>query len=202
MPSKATTKELKAELEQFERERVTDRLGNALGMGTDVAGRRIFLFGEVNTELSHKVVAAMQVLDSVKGTIFVTMNSTGGSESDGYAIYDAIRLAKNKVVIEGYGATQSIAALILQAADVRRLAPECRLMIHNGHVTLHGDVDVDEVAKLNKEVQDHTSRYHNILATRSGLTVDTVRQMCKEETFFTAEQAIKAGFADELIEYA
>lgn len=192
----------KKKVAEISTDEVSNRLSTALGLGVDIEGRRVFLVGEINHEMSYRIVTAVRVLDEYHGPIYITLNSNGGAESDGYAIYDALRVAKNKVVIEAFGAVQSIAAAILQAADVRRVAPECRFMIHNGSVGLHGDIDVDAVAAINREIQDHTGRYHRLLANRSGLKIETIQKMCKEETFLDAESAVKHGFADEVIKYA
>jgi len=170
-----------------------------MSLGVDVPGRRIFLFGEINSEMSYRIVSAFQVLDSTKGPINISLNSPGGSETDGYAIYDVINMSKNRVTIEAYGAVQSMAAAILQAADYRLIAPECRFMIHNGSVGLHGDIDVNTVASLNKEIQSHTARYHKILAERSGQSQKEVERLCKQETFFNAAETVINGFADEVI---
>lgn len=178
-----------------------DRLQSAMQLGVDLKARRIFLVGEIDDDTAYKLITTLNVLDSSKGTIFITLSSPGGLEAQGYAIYDAIRLAKNKVVIEGLGHVQSIAAAIMQAADVRRIAPECRFMIHNGTITLHGDTHVDAIAAIAREVAFHSDRYHKILSTRSGQSVEKIRGMCEAETFLDAQETVKMGFADEVIEY-
>lgn len=141
-------------------------------------------------------------IDSTKGPITIVLSSEGGIESAGYAIFDVIREAQNETTIKGYGAVMSIAAAILQAGTKRLLAPYCRFMIHNGTVPLPvkaGDeIDTTKLIYKAKEAEAMNEIYYDILARRSLLDTEEVADLCERDTYYSAEQAIEAGFADDL----
>lgn len=173
--------------------------GNEPGVAIDDESRQVFLVGAVGDKMAELVLVALNHFDDTDGEVNLTLVSGGGSESSGWAIYDAIRLAKNPVKITAYGLCQSMAALILQAADSRVLAPECRFMIHNGSVGM--EATVGQVRALSKEIEYLTQKYYKTLSARSGLSVEKIQDMCDKETFLSADQAVKLGFADKVLKY-
>lgn len=178
------------------------RVSMTLGTGTDPSNRRIFLVGEVDEETLYRFLVAFTTLDATDGAIQIVMASPGGSEPCGWAIYDAIKLARNTVIIDGYGAVYSIAALILQAGSYRRLTPNCRFMIHNGSVLINGGINSNEAVGMGKEVEKNSIRYAKALQERSPLTLKQVEEMCRAETFLSAEETIQAGFADGTVPFS
>jgi ATP-dependent Clp protease protease subunit len=161
--------------------------------------RQVFLVGAVGDEMAKMVLVALSYFDESEGEVDLVLVSGGGSESAGWAIYDAIRLAKNPVRITAFGLCQSMAALILQAADKRVLAPECRFMIHNGSVGM--EATVGQVRALSKEIEFLTQKYYKTLSVRSGVSISQIKEMCDKETFLSAEQTVKLGFADKVLKY-
>ena len=178
---------------------LTSRIGNCLSLGADPTCNTLYLVGEIDDELAYRFLVGLHVLDSIGMPIKVVMCSPGGSDSAGCAIYDAIRLAKNHVTIDGYGCVQSIAALILQAADCRRLSPETRFMIHNGSINMSGGVDANTMVSIGREIEHNNIRYSRILADRSGKSLSEIKALCNEETYYSANEAVDFGFADEVI---
>jgi len=121
--------------------------------------------------------------------------SHGGQDDAGFAIYDAIEMAKSKVIAHVYGECKSIAVLILQACDTRMLAPNVRLMVHNGSVSF-GSLTMPEVKAYSKEFIDRTYDYVKCISDRTGLSIEQVQTMCDKETYMSAEVALGLGFAD------
>jgi ATP-dependent Clp protease protease subunit len=175
-----------------------DRVGFAVEHGVDVEGRVVYLVGDVDEAVVVRFLAALHVLDAEESPVRVILSSDGGGVDAGMAIYDAIRTTRSRVTVDCYGACQSIAALILQAADVRRVSPECRLMIHNGSVRVE-NTSADTMESIGREVALLNRRYWEILARRSGLTTDRIKEMCQVETYLSAAEAVEAGLADEVI---
>lgn len=165
----------------------------------DPNAREILLFGTVTTELSTQVIFNIRQLDrDAKTNISLVVNSDGGEEYGGWAIYDTLCLARSKIIAQCYGQCMSIAVLILQACDTRLLAPNCRLMIHNGSLTA-GSLSYEKFQVLIKEENVLTKRYYDALAERSGLSVKKVIELCNQETYMDAEEAVKYGFADGIL---
>jgi ATP-dependent Clp protease protease subunit len=171
----------------------------ALGHGIDPETRTIYLVGQIDDEMLFRFTVGFRMLDSSKGPIRIVLNSPGGSETAGFAIYDVLLMARNEVAIDGYGSVQSIAALVLQGADRRRLSPECRFMVHNGTLEFTGPVYQGTVTAIADESKFLTTRYRELLARASKQSIATISDWCDSERYFSAREAIAAGFADVLI---
>lgn len=162
--------------------------------------RTLYVTGTVDGELAHATIVALEQLDRTDGDIRVVLNSDGGGELDGFAIYDAITMCRNKVIIDGYGAVMSIAAAIFMAGDLRRLAPNCDFMIHNGFMDeLDPTMSQDEIKAMAEGITRRTQRYYDILTQGSQQGAEVVEAWCKDETTFSAQEALEAGFCDEII---
>ena len=164
----------------------------------DEDGREILIFGSINAAVASQVVSGLHQLDrAAKSNINLIMASSGGEEMPGWSIYDALCLAKSKVICQCLGECMSIAALILQGCDTRLLAPNCRTLIHNGTVAYNGPLDNVRIAL--KEENFLTQMYYEKLAERSNLTVNEVKDLCDAETYMSAEKFIEYGFADGIL---
>lgn len=170
-----------------------------LQAGVDSSRRRLYLMGEVDAIMAYRLIVALQKIDETDGDITIVINSGGGEESAGYAIYDAITMARNKVVIEAYGHVCSIAAAIFQAADLRKMAPNSQFMIHNGTMSTGEDVQQNIIVDLADQIKRNNIRYHSILANRSKLSYTEVEDACERDTFYSAEECVKNGFCDEIL---
>lgn len=165
-----------------------------------MAARTLYITGSVDSELAHHAIVALEKLDRTDGEIRIVLNSDGGSERDGYAIYDAITMCRNRVIIDGYGSVQSIAAAIFQAADWRRMTPNAIFMIHNGDYNdLDPTMPQDAIKALAEEIKKASQRYYTILANGSQQDPEVIETWCKDETTFDSEEALNAGFCDEIV---
>lgn len=159
--------------------------------------REIYLVGGINDEAAHQLITSLRTLDAKRGPIHVVIASNGGDEGAGWAIYDALKLARNEIRIEAFGSCQSISMLILQAAKLRLLSPDCRLMIHNGSIEVAATVS--QMRSMGPEVEFLTQRYYEVLAERSGQSIKTIRKWCDEEKYMSSEEACQEGLADGII---
>ena len=159
-------------------------LSRQLHVGVDYDRRTVFIFGEINQDSSYKAIVALQALDRDDGEIRIILNSDGGGEADGYAIYDTILLCRNHISIDGYGSVMSIAAAILQAGDERRVSPNASFMIHNGSAPGEETMQQNAIMDLAKQLEKDNQRYYQILATGSGQSQKSIEAWCRHETEF------------------
>lgn len=176
-----------------------ERIMGAMQTGADFETRTIYLVGEINDGVSFRFLVAFRIMDETDGPIKIVMNSVGGHETDGYAIYDAIRLSRNEVTIEVYGACQSIAAAIMQAGDKRLMAPEASFMVHNGSMRMDGVTEQDYVIRIANHLTEECEHYYRILASGSKLSMKEIAELCKEETFLDAKETVRYKLADSVI---
>lgn len=184
----------------FDPNTAESRLAAKLAAGIDYPRRTLYISGEVDLAMAHRVVMTLQVLDADTGPIRIILNSNGGEEEQGYAIYDAIMACQNHVTIDGYGEVQSIAAAILQAGNVRRLSPNAIFLIHNGTAPEFTGQSHDEAVAMGKTLEKQGNRYHVILSCGSQQQLDTIKEWCRHDHYLLAEEALEAGFCDEIIQ--
>lgn len=165
----------------------------------DEQKRRIHVMGEVDESMAHALMVSLDKLEETPGDITIILNSEGGEEASGYALYDAITMCKNMVIIEGYGEVSSIAAAIFQAGDVRRLSSNSIFMIHNGTIPVDPEAQQNAIIDLADKIKKDNRRYHTILSSRSKLSYEDVEEVCSKDAYYTAEEALTAGFCDEII---
>ncbi len=132
------------------------------------------------------------------GPIRIVLSSGGGSVDAGMTLFDAIRMCPAPVVVDCYGAVQSMAVAILQAATIRRLSPECRVMLHGGSAAVEG-LATAAIMDVAREITRSHDRYCEIIAERAKRPVGDIQEMCKSETYLDAHAAVKAGLADSVL---
>jgi ATP-dependent protease ClpP protease subunit len=134
--------------------------------------------------------------DPSVSAINVRINSAGGSVIDGFSIFSAIKNSKKPVstFIEGLGA--SISGIIFQAGQKRYISDFGRLMVHDPSF---GTPIEFMSEKQRKALESFRDQLVTILTNNSKLTETEISDLMARETWFTAEQTIENGLADEII---
>lgn len=125
----------------------------------------------------------------------IQINSQGGSVQDGVAIYNAIKQHPASVTVEINGWALSIASFIAMAGDRVCMASNSLLMLHNPWISAAGDA-----AELRKtaDVLDLTREALISGYSRSGKSRAEIIALLDAETWYSAAEALAAGFADEV----
>lgn len=125
----------------------------------------------------------------------IQINSQGGSVQDGVAIFNAIKQHPAHVTTEVNGWALSIASFIVMAGDTRRMASNSLLMLHNPWVSAAGDA-----AEFRKtaDILDMTRETLISAYARSGKSRAEIIALLDAETWLTADEALAAGFVDEV----
>jgi ATP-dependent protease ClpP protease subunit len=125
------------------------------------------------------------------------INSPGGFVFDGLTIYNALRdhPARVEAIVDGLAA--SAASWIFQAGDTRTMNRHTQLMIHDGlMLTIGNEQDHLDSADVLGRISDEIAAMY---AERGGGTVDDWRDAMRAETWYSAQEAVDAGLADDLI---
>lgn len=177
------------------------KLQNWLDHGIDFDNRLIYLSGDVNEQMAAIGVKGIFALDMAakKGDepITIILSSDGGCWYAAMAIYDAILHATNKVNVVVVGQAMSMAAVILQAANERIVAPNASIMIHVGSHEFSGHPE--NFKRWAEEDKRMTTRMEDIFVSTSGLARAKIREMLKFDTILTAQEAVELGFADRVL---
>ena len=147
-----------------------------------------------------------QILDSIlvfnrlgpREPIWLEIDSEGGSVDAALMLYDAIRMSIAPVYTVGETCI-SAAVLLLAAGKRRYLYPHSRVMLHLPSGGVSGDV---------KEIALRSAEFERVRDALVAAYIEcgvrkTPRQILKDidrEFWLTAEDAIKYGLADEIID--
>ena len=166
--------------------------------------RIIFLSEDVNSASASLVVAQLLFLESEDADkeISLYINSPGGSITDGMAIVDTINYIKCPVSTICVGMAASMGAVLLASgAKGKRFAtPNAEILIHqplisgglSGQTTeikIHADHMVRTREKLNK-----------LLSERTGQSLETIERDTERDNYMTAEEALKYGLIDGILD--
>lgn len=142
-------------------------------------------------------VSAKMFLDELRKVatpeVNVEINSPGGDVFAGLAIYNGLRNSGKKVNVKVLGIAASAASLVAMAGDTIEMPENTFMMIHNPWTFAAGDADdLREQADLLDKIGDSlTSTY----ARRTGKSAEEIQTLLAAETWFTAQEAVDAGFA-------
>ena len=153
--------------------------------------------------MAERFIKNITLLDSVSSEpITVLMNNVGGSEYDGFAIYDSIKTCKSLVTIKVFGHSMSMGSIIFQAADVRIMALTSRQMIHYGTWECGGHAKTaqkwsQEGLKIDKWMEKmYMAKIHEKMPE---YTIEQLRALLDHDTFFTAQESVAMGLADQVL---
>lgn len=129
-----------------------------------------------------------------KAAITVFINSPGGIATEGAAIYAMLKSRPGRVdvVIEGIAA--SAASLIAMAGKKVTMSAGSVMMIHDPAGFTFGNSK--DHSKTIDALEVLATAYARVYAAKSGKTAEACREIMVEETWFTPEEAVEAGFAD------
>jgi len=132
----------------------------------------------------------------LEGPVALHLNSPGGDVFDGLAIYQALKNRTEETTVHVDGLAASIASVIAMGADKVIMAPKAQLMIHEGFTAAVGDAaDMRKLADLLDRTSDNIA---SVYTDKAGGTVDFWRNRMREETWYSAQEALDAGLVDEV----
>ena len=164
--------------------------------------RIIFLSGEVNNVTADLIVAQLLFLESEDPDkdIQIYINSPGGSVSAGMAIYDTMQYIRSDVSTICIGLAASMSAFLLAAGTPgkRYALPNSDIMIHQPLGGAQGQA-ADIIIQAEK-IKNVRKRMNEILSARTGQTLKKIERDTDRDFYMTAEEAVKYGIVDAVIE--
>ncbi len=128
--------------------------------------------------------------------IDVEINSYGGDVYAGVDMYTALKNYPGKVTVQITGIAASAASVIAMSGDKVVMSPPAQIMIHNASTITAGDYrDHDKKSNFLQKVNQSIAQAYML---KTGLEQNELLQLMNDETFFTANEAVEKGFADEV----
>jgi ATP-dependent Clp protease protease subunit len=170
----------------------------------DVVRRHIIVMGDVDEAMFMRIMLSLDLLEGQnRKPITIKLYSSGGEVYAGFGIYDRIKLSPCKITIEGWGQLMSMATVILQAADLRLLSPNARMMIHYGSTEVTGNTkDVIKFTEFVKTVDEPVIEgiyLERIRKKNKGFTQKQLEKLLSTDTYLLPDRVIGLGLADGLV---
>lgn len=164
--------------------------------------RVIFIVGAIEDNMANLVVAQLLFLESEnpEKDIHIYINSPGGVVTAGMAIYDTMQFIKPDVSTVCIGQAASMGAVLLAsgAKDKRFALPNARIMIHQPLGGFQGQAtDIDIHAKEILRIRENVNQ---ILADRSGKSIEDVAKDTERDNFMSAQESADYGLIDSVID--
>jgi len=131
------------------------------------------------------------------------VSTWGGSAVDMFSIYDIMRMVRADCDINtlGLGKVMSAGVLLLAAGTKgqRKIGKNCRVMLHGVTSGQHGNIsDLENEMAEAKWIQD---RLISCLMEETKMTKRYIKKLLAKRmnVYFTAEEAVELGIADEIV---
>ena len=170
----------------------------------DDSTAEISIFDAIGATWDGEGVTAKQFIADLRAikapSVTLSINSPGGSLFDGVAIYNALKSHAATVTAKVMGVAASAASVIAMGADRIEMGAGTFMMVHKSASVTWGNAD--EMRATADWLDKIDMSMGAIYVARTGKTADEVAALLSDETWFTADEAVEAGFADAVIEGA
>lgn len=170
--------------------------------GSELTSAEIYIYDPIGESIWQDTTSAKSLAKQIAALdvdeLHVYINSPGGDAWDGLAIMNALRRHRAHVTITVDALAASAASVIAMAADHLVMNRGAELMIHDPWTWTDGNAeDLRKVADtLDKLADSYAAAY----AARAGGAAGEWRELMRAESWFTAEEAVTAGLADEAVD--
>lgn len=165
------------------------------------AERVLELYGTIAEEswFDDDITPAMfkEELFAGSGPITIWINSPGGDVFAAAQIYNMLMDYPHDVTVKIDALAASAASVIAMAGTKVLMSPVAMIMVHNPATIAIGDSEemqkaIDMLAEVKESIM-------NAYEIKSGLSRHKISQLMDAETWMNAKEAVKLGFADEIL---
>ena len=169
-------------------------------ISSDGSQAEISIFDEIGGWWGVSVAEFKEDFDAVRDSaeVRLLLNSPGGIVTDAMAIYNLLASIRSKLTVEVLGIAASAASVVALAGRELVMGEGTYLMIHEPWSWAIGSAeDMRREANVLDKMSGEMAR---IYCAHCDLDEGEVREKMAAETWFTASEAVDAGFADRVAE--
>ena len=166
--------------------------------------RSVYFWGVVDDKSARETVSKLLLLEEDKPgeEIKFYINSPGGVVTSGMVIYDTMQMLKSPVSTICMGLAASMGSILLSGGTKgkRAIYPHGEVMIHQpslGGYIQGVSADLEIQAKQTRRVKEIGA---SILAKNCGKTVEQIMKDFDRDYWMDAEESIKYGIVDKIID--
>jgi len=169
--------------------------------------RSLHLHRSLSERDADVLITELFQLNKTEGTIYLQINSPGGSAPGANKLYDNIVNSPNPVIGVVVGDCFSMAAIVLQACDRRYASKHSRLHIHHvthpGFTLRHSDT-IESLTEKFLEGIELTKKNDkiliDILEKRMKISRKEIIEIMDKDEAMTPERALEIGLIDIIID--
>jgi ATP-dependent Clp protease, protease subunit len=162
--------------------------------------RVLFFCQELDDEFANQLIGIMLYLNAEASnkSLYIYINSPGGSVTCGIAVYDTMNYMKCGVSTICVGTAASMASFVLAGGDKgNRIAlPHARIMIHQPEGGSKGQAS--EVLSESEEVLRIRRQVGRIYAEKTGQPLSRISRDLDRDQFLSAKEAKEYGLIDKI----
>jgi len=165
--------------------------------------RIIFVTGQVEDTMASSICMQLLFLEAEnpKKEISMYINSPGGVVTSGLSIYDTMQFIRCPVstIVMGQAASMGSLLAVGGTKDMRYALPNATIMVHQPSGGFQGQVT--DIMIHAKNVERIKKRLNEIYVKHTGRSLKEVEDALERDNFMTAEEALKFGHIDKIIEH-
>ena len=167
--------------------------------------QRIIMLSEpVMPDSAQRLIAQLLYLDGqdAKKPIHFYINTPGGSISDGFAVFDAIRFLRAPVVTICTGLSASMGTILMLSPREKKhrvCLPNTRFMIHQPSSAYQGSASDIEIGA--KQILKLRDRLIEIYVEETKMDADRVRGDLNRDYWMSADEAVEYGLCDRVVQH-
>lgn len=164
--------------------------------------RIVLLSSYIDDNMANLIVAQLLFLEAedAEKDIYLYINSPGGGITSSLAIYDTMSFIRSDISTICTGiAGASAAVLLASGAEGKRMClPNAKVLLHQVYGRVEGpSADIQIMAR---ELNRQRETINSLLCKHTGKRSSTVEKDTDRDFYLTAEEAIRYGLADQLIQ--
>lgn len=141
----------------------------------------------------------MAELEEANGDdVMVNINCIGGLVKETLGVCNRLSEYSGKVTANITGIAASCASWIPAFCDHVTIRKNASLMIHNATGGANGDYR--DLEKASRDLKTVSEQIAGMLHEKTGMAIDTILDYMGKETYFNAQDAMRLGFVDEILD--
>lgn len=166
-----------------------------------LSDRKIYIDGIIDLQMAIDFSKKMMYLMREDEPIDIYISSMGGEVNAGLCIYDIIQSCSNDINMYCVGNACSMAAVLLASGQKGRryILPHSKVMVHE--VLVNGGIggSATSISEISKSILGTRDIVNGILAEHTGKSIKEINKATSFDNYMTAEEAVKFGICDEIV---
>lgn len=163
--------------------------------------RELECVGEINADTVNSLIRQIRYLarQDPNEEITIYINSPGGEVDSGLALYDVMQAVSCPIRTVCVGMAASMGALLFAAGDKRDMLPHAKVMIHDPLINTCPGGSAMEIKQRSEQLMETREIIGTVLAKHTGKTLEEIYEKTATDSWFSAQEAVDFGLADNII---